>query len=155
MNAWAGIVGAEFARAGTGADAVDGIVPGCVARPATIDEVRSLVCAAASSGAVVIASGLGGHLDVGAPPRRVDVLLRLDRLSAVRDHQAADMTITAEAGCNLGRLGAVLATTIGTGSELGYGPTRWLAGLGFSLGLILVVVGGAELFTRNNLVRQT
>ncbi|HEU5225788.1 MAG TPA: formate/nitrite transporter family protein [Actinomycetota bacterium] len=49
-------------------------------------------------------------------------------------------------------LGGVLAITIGTGSELGFGPTRWLAGVGFSLGLILVVVAGAELFTGNNLI---
>ena len=49
-------------------------------------------------------------------------------------------------------LGAVLAITIGTGSELGFGPTRWLAGVGFSLGLILVIVAGAELFTGNNLI---
>ena len=49
-------------------------------------------------------------------------------------------------------LGAVLSTMIGTASELGYGITRWLAGIGFSLGLILVVVAGAELFTGNNLI---
>jgi formate transporter len=49
-------------------------------------------------------------------------------------------------------LGGVFAITIGTGSELGFGPTRWLAGVGFSLGLILVVVAGAELFTGNNLI---
>lgn len=55
------------------------------------------------------------------------------------------------AGAFIG-LGAVLSTTIATGSSLGYGPTKWLAGVGFSLGLILVVVAGAELFTGNNLV---
>jgi formate transporter len=49
-------------------------------------------------------------------------------------------------------LGAVLSTTVLTGSSLGYGPTRWLAGVAFSLGLILVVVAGAELFTGNNLI---
>ena len=49
-------------------------------------------------------------------------------------------------------LGGVLATMIGTGSELGFGLTRWLSGIGFSLGLILVVVAGAELFTGNNLI---
>jgi len=49
-------------------------------------------------------------------------------------------------------LGAVLSTMIGTESELGYGITRWLAGIGFSLGLILVIVAGAELFTGNNLI---
>jgi formate/nitrite transporter len=46
----------------------------------------------------------------------------------------------------------VLSTVVSTGSALGEGPTRLLAGLAFSLGLILVVVAGAELFTGNNLV---
>ena len=35
---------------------------------------------------------------------------------------------------------------------MGLGPTRLLGGIAFSLGLILVVVGGAELFTGNNLI---
>lgn len=49
--------------------------------------------------------------------------------------------------------GAVFSTTVVTGtSELGYGVSRLLGGVTFSLGLILVVVGGAELFTGNNLV---
>jgi len=50
-------------------------------------------------------------------------------------------------------LGAIFATTVGTGAgELPYGVGRLLAGLAFSLGLILVIVGGAELFTGNNLI---
>jgi formate transporter len=49
-------------------------------------------------------------------------------------------------------LGAVLATMVGAGSQLGFGITRWLAGIAFSLGLILVVIAGAELFTGNNLI---
>jgi formate/nitrite transporter len=35
---------------------------------------------------------------------------------------------------------------------MGFGPARVMGGLTFSLGLILVVVAGAELFTGNNLV---
>lgn len=49
-------------------------------------------------------------------------------------------------------LGAALSTTVTSGSTLGLGPTRWLAGIAFSLGLILVVIAGAELFTGNNLI---
>jgi formate/nitrite transporter len=49
-------------------------------------------------------------------------------------------------------LGAVLSTVVSTESALGEGPTRLLAGVAFSLGLILVVIAGAELFTGNNLV---
>jgi formate transporter len=63
-------------------------------------------------------------------------------------------------------LGAIFATTVGAGTMsltasdgavafstgLPYGITRLLMGFAFSLGLILVVVGGAELFTGNNLI---
>ena len=49
-------------------------------------------------------------------------------------------------------MGAAFATLATTDAGLGYGPTRVLGGLTFSLGLILVVVAGAELFTGNNLV---
>ena len=57
------------------------------------------------------------------------------------------------AGAFIG-LGAVSATIMATGASgvLPYGLTRMLVGLVFSLGLILVVVGGAELFTGNNLI---
>jgi formate transporter len=50
-------------------------------------------------------------------------------------------------------LGAIFSTTVSAGSgALPFGVARLLAGLVFSLGLILVVVGGAELFTGNNLI---
>ena len=50
-------------------------------------------------------------------------------------------------------LGADFATTVMAGSsQLPFGVARLLGGLAFSLGLILVVVAGAELFTGNNLV---
>ncbi len=63
-------------------------------------------------------------------------------------------------------LGAIFATTVSAGgmpvtapdgavvfsTSLPFGITRLLSGLVFSLGLILVVVGGAELFTGNNLI---
>ncbi|MBW7918248.1 MAG: formate/nitrite transporter family protein [Anaerolineales bacterium] len=63
-------------------------------------------------------------------------------------------------------LGAIFATTVSAGgvsvaaadgtaafsANLPYGVNRLLTGLVFCLGLILVVVGGAELFTGNNLI---
>ncbi len=56
------------------------------------------------------------------------------------------------AGAFIG-LGAMFATTIAAGtSTVPYGVARLLIGLVFCLGLILVVVGGAELFTGNNLI---
>ena len=50
-------------------------------------------------------------------------------------------------------LGAMFATTTAAASAtLPYGVARLLIGLTFCLGLILVVVAGAELFTGNNLI---
>ena len=51
--------------------------------------------------------------------------------------------------------GAIFATVVTTGlaaAGMGYGLVRLAGGLVFSLGLIAVVVAGAELFTGNNLI---
>lgn len=56
------------------------------------------------------------------------------------------------AGAFIG-LGAIFSTTVTTGgSVLPYGINRLIAGISFCLGLILVIVGGAELFTGNTLI---
>ena len=50
-------------------------------------------------------------------------------------------------------LGAMIATVVGTGGNtLPYGINKLLMGLVFSLGLILIIIGGAELFTGNALM---
>ena len=51
-------------------------------------------------------------------------------------------------------LGANLATIAGTGTSESwpFGVSRVFVGFVFSLGLVLVIVGGAELFTGNNLI---
>jgi formate/nitrite transporter len=61
------------------------------------------------------------------------------------------LALSVLAGAFIG-LGALFSTIVGTDTGLGYGVTRLLVGLSFSLGLILVVGGGAELFTGNNLI---
>ncbi len=48
--------------------------------------------------------------------------------------------------------GAMFYTLVMTNHDMGFGPARLLGGVVFSLGLILVVVGGAELFTGNNFI---
>ena len=50
-------------------------------------------------------------------------------------------------------LGAIFMTVVLTGAgDLPWGVSRLLAGIVFSLGLILVIVGGAELFTGDSLM---
>jgi formate transporter len=70
------------------------------------------------------------------------------RLDAV-----STLTLAVLAGAFIS-LGALFATTVvaGAAGVLPGGIVRLLAGIVFSLGLILVVVGGAELFTGNNLI---
>jgi formate/nitrite transporter len=56
------------------------------------------------------------------------------------------------AGAFIG-IGAIFATTVAAASStLPYGVARLLIGLSFTVGLILVVIGGAELFTGNTLI---
>ncbi|MDP1650092.1 MAG: formate/nitrite transporter family protein [Rubrivivax sp.] len=55
------------------------------------------------------------------------------------------------AGAFIG-LGALMYTLVASDAGLGFAAQRLLGGLAFSLGLILVSVAGAELFTGNNLL---
>jgi formate transporter FocA len=62
------------------------------------------------------------------------------------------LALSVLAGAFIG-LGAVFSTTVSTGGAvLPYGVNKLLTGLSFCLGLILVIVGGAELFTGNALI---
>lgn len=69
--------------------------------------------------------------------------VRLDALTT--------LTVGVLAGAFVG-LGAAFATAVMTDSTLGYGPTRLLGGLAFGTGLVLALIGGAQLFTSNSLI---
>lgn len=63
------------------------------------------------------------------------------------------LAVLAGAFISLGALFFTVTVTAGTiGQPAAFGLTRLAGGITFSLGLILVVVGGAELFTGNNLI---
>jgi formate transporter len=63
------------------------------------------------------------------------------------------MTLAVLAGAFVA-FGSTFSVVVSAGAEglLPYGVIRLLGGLVFSLGLILAIVGGAELFTGNNLI---
>jgi formate/nitrite transporter len=84
-------------------------------------------------------------------PAEIAQLVRTRGVAKVRAGIAPMFVLGVLAGAFIA-LGGVFATLVATDSGLGYGPTRLLAGVAFSLGLILVVVAGAELFTGNNLI---
>jgi formate/nitrite transporter len=84
-----------------------------------------------------------------------DMALRAEQIGVKKAHLSllSLLVLSILAGAFIA-LGAVFATTTvaGAGGVLPYGITRLLSGVVFSLGLILVIVGGAELFTGNNLI---
>ena len=49
-------------------------------------------------------------------------------------------------------LGSLMFTLVASDASLGFAASRMLGGLVFSLGMVLVTVAGAELFTGNNLI---
>ncbi len=82
-----------------------------------------------------------------------EIARRVER-AAVAKAQAgivSTLALAVMAGAFVG-LGGVLAGTVAVGSEIGTGPTRFLMGLGLAMGLFMVVITGAELFTGNNLM---
>jgi formate transporter len=63
----------------------------------------------------------------------------------------ASFALSMIAGGGIG-LGALYYNIVASDAGLGFAAARVLGGLVFSLGLALVLVGGAELFTGNNLI---
>jgi formate transporter len=96
-----------------------------------------------------------------AIPPRIDALLPPEMAGAAEEvgvrkaslPVASTFTLAVLAGAFIA-LGAIFSTTVGAGTSkaLPFGVARLLVGGAFSLGLILVVVGGAELFTGNVLI---
>jgi formate/nitrite transporter len=97
--------------------------------------------------------------EVPAPQPTFDPLLPVEmaqRCEEVGERKASlDVVTTFVLACMAGvfiSFGALFFTVVITDSAAGYGLTRFLGGVAFSLGLVLVIIGGAELFTGNTLI---
>jgi len=89
-------------------------------------------------------------LDTLIPPEMAESAVEIGSLKArMGDLKTSALAVLAGAFI---AFGAVFATVVTAGSSMSFGITKLFSGLTFSLGLILVVVGGAELFTGNNLL---
>jgi FAD/FMN-containing dehydrogenase len=77
-----------------------------VVRPASTAQVAEVVKACAAAGTSIVAQGGNTGLVVGSIPDDSgrQIVLSLQRLNAVRDIDAANLTITADAGCVLQNL---------------------------------------------------
>lgn len=84
-------------------------------------------------------------------PREIADKVRALGVTKAKGNSLTILVLSVLAGAFIG-LGAMFFIVVVTGPSFGFGVNRLLGGLAFSLGLILVVVAGAELFTGNNLV---
>ena len=82
-----------------------------VVRPANAQEVAAVVRACAAAGAPIVPQGGNTGLSLGATPDASgrEIVLSLTRLNAVRAVDAANLTLTAEAGCLLHAVQAAAA----------------------------------------------
>lgn len=89
--------------------AVDGVMPRWLVRPGAVEQVARVLALASSESLAVAPRGAGSSLGLGAPPRRLDLVLDLSRLDAVLDYVPEDMVASVQAGISLdalaGRLG--------------------------------------------------
>ncbi|QIK67335.1 FAD-binding oxidoreductase [Nocardioides sp. HDW12B] len=100
-------------RDGSETDAVDGVTPGLVARPADTAQVAEVMKATAAHGLSVVPRGRGTKLSWGTPPSSADVLLDLSGLDEVLDHAAGDLITVARTGT----LVADLQQTVAEGGQ--------------------------------------
>ncbi|MCC6965770.1 MAG: formate/nitrite transporter family protein [Nitrospira sp.] len=96
----------------------------------------------------------GSVADAYPPP---EIAARVCKLGLAKVNTAVPtmvaLAVLAGAFISLGALFYTVTITVGNeGPTLPFGLLRLAGGITFSLGLILVVVGGAELFTGNNLI---
>jgi len=84
-------------------------------------------------------------------PREIASRVRDAGVAKARSDALSVLVLAVLAGAFIS-LGALFFTVVMTGASSGFGVNRLIGGVAFSMGLIMVLVGGGELFTGNNLV---
>jgi glycolate oxidase FAD binding subunit len=98
------IVTAKYVRAAVASDAVAEVQPRFVVEPGNEQELAKVLKLANAAGLAVIPRGGGTKLEWGNRPAGADVILSTARLNRVIEHAWADLTVSVEAGCTLGKL---------------------------------------------------
>ncbi len=91
------------------AHAVDGVAPSVKVVPHDAAEIGEVLKIASTVGAAVVPWGGGTSMRLGNVPHRVDIVLSLDRLNALIEHDDANLTATVQAGTRIADLQQMLA----------------------------------------------
>ncbi len=132
---------------------VDGMVPGEVVLPDSIEEVSRVMSAASADGRSVLPMGGGTLASIGNRPREYDLALGTSKLAGVLYHEPADLVASVQAGTTVAELrsslakggqtlpldspfpdqstiGGIVATGYSGPSRLAFGePRDWLIGI--------------------------
>jgi glycolate oxidase FAD binding subunit len=87
---------------------IDGIIPQLVATPESNEQIGASLRLCSEARATVAPWGGGTAMAIGNPPRQVDVVMKLDRLNRVIEHDAANLTVSAQGGMTLNTLQSAL-----------------------------------------------
>ncbi len=99
-----------FSRPAAEGDAVLGVRPETVFEPATVEEAVEVVAGSARDGKALAFVGGGTDLGLGAPPKRLDAVVKTGRLARVVEHAPSDQIVIVEAGLTLGELQKALVS---------------------------------------------
>ena len=99
----------SFVRLAQAVDAIDGVLPRCVAEPPTAEDFAAVLAWASAERLAVVLRGGGTKLGWGRRPSAVDLVLSTGRLNRIVAHEHADLTATMQAGATLADVNRELA----------------------------------------------
>ncbi|MCJ7829891.1 MAG: FAD-binding oxidoreductase [Desulfobacterales bacterium] len=111
--ALSGLLGRELVKIDTDITAryaVDRIVPTAVVFPKNTRQVSEVITYANQKQLAVVPWGSGTKIGLGAPPRKLDIVLCTSRMNHMKDVDTDNLTITVEAGVKFRDIQARLAT---------------------------------------------
>jgi glycolate oxidase FAD binding subunit len=88
---------------------VDGREPALLCFPATPEQIAGALRLCSEASATVTPWGGGTAMGIGNPPRQVDAVIGLERLSLLVEHDQANLTATVQSGSTLAALQELLA----------------------------------------------
>ncbi|HET6781595.1 MAG TPA: FAD-binding oxidoreductase, partial [bacterium] len=116
------VLGRQAVQEDTGvlaAHAVDGMVPSVRVAPQDAAQIGDVLKVCSEEHAAVVPWGGGTSIGLGNRPSRVDVVLSLERLNALIEHDDANLTATVQAGMRVAALQQILS---GRGQFLAIDP---------------------------------
>src|SRR5206468_893587 len=105
---------------------IDDIMPEVIVSPGTYEEVAAVMRYANETGLAVLPFGRGQYRGTGNLPRRYDIALSTVRLNQIVQYEPADLTVTCQAGIDLGGISQALresAQMTPFGSSIDGGPS--------------------------------